>query len=271
MSTLVPNLPVETAQPQLVINSRELGFGFFRVELVVRDDSGNVSANPASAEIFISRGDEAIAVLRSPPIALLGQAFPLYGAESFTKGGGRVIEYRWSLTDAAGNTRTFQTRVPTVVIGGPPLNPLDPLPRDLRAGKYRLSLVVRDDAGADSAPDEHPLTIVPANRVGKRPVAQARLLVDGRFADRFGEGTPFELDGSNSVPSSPPAGPDIRRYIWTWFPLVRSPWEQETVREPIFRPPWKPRPGLHRFRLVVIDADRVESAPTDIVLQVTRT
>lgn len=271
MSSLVPNLPVTSSNPQLSVNTRELGFGLYQIALRVRDDSGNFSKNPASALVFINRGDTAVAVLRSPPAAFAEAAFVISGAESFGREDIPILTYNWQLTDDAGVVIRFRTKSPWVAIGGPRLGPNDPLPRDLKPGKYLLSLIVQDDTSVPSKPDEQPLLIVSRDKPGRRPIAFARGLVEGKAANEMPKGAKLDLDGSDSLPST--SGAELVRYLWTWFPYrtttpEHTPWLQVVVSPPRFRPKWELEAGLHRFRLVVLDAKEVASAPADIVLRV---
>jgi len=271
VNSLVPNLPVTATSPQLRVNTRELGFGTYQIGLRVRDDSGNFSTTSASALVVIKRGETAVAVLRSPPVAFLKFPFLVSGAESFGRGDIPILSYNWQLVDEAGTVVRFQTKSPWVAIGGPQMNPNDPLPRDLKPGKYLLSLIVQDDTPIPSKPDEQPLLIVPREKPGRRPIALAQGLMDGNAVNEMPRGAKFDLDGSDSVKSA--TGAELVRYIWTWLPyrtttLEHTPWLQVSVTSPRFRPEWELGEGLHRFRLVVVDAKEITSAPSDIVVRV---
>lgn len=271
VSALTPNVPLRLATPATRLNSRELGFGVFRIRLMVSDDSGNRSTNLAETVVVVERGPDAVAVLRAPPVVPLGREFFWHGGESFTKGFGPVAEYRWTLR-GVGLSTTWTTKVAGTGVGGASTTPNDPVPRNLPAGKYTGALEVLDVAGAASAPDRVTFQVVESGGLQAGPlVAVPRFLVNGTPVGAMKAGAAFELDARESFGGGPGGAP--RSFLWTWLPFGRAtpslkPFEQFETDAPLSTPPWEPGRGVHRVRLVVTDGRRRQSEPADWVVAV---
>jgi hypothetical protein len=101
-------------------------------------------------------------------------------------------------------------------------SPIHVIEGGLAPGKHVFSLVVVDDEGQQSEPDE---VVVMVIRDTKIPVANAGKDKEGDSAVL--EGSSVTLDGSGS---RDPDGGEITRYIWTH---VSGP---STLNKPIFSP-----------------------------------
>jgi PKD repeat protein len=137
---------VVTAEPSFTFTG--VTAGLRTVSLVVVDDSGNQSA-PDTAQVLVQGPDtEAPTAVLDVPATLEAGTRDLVasGARSFDTGGGRIVEYRWTL-DGGAPVVTLEPAFTFVV------DPYIPL------GMRTVSLVVVDDAGNQSAPDEQ-ITLV---------------------------------------------------------------------------------------------------------------
>lgn len=103
------NQPVVQPDPMVkveVSRTAPLPLGANRFRLVVVDDSGNES-EPTFLEVIIRDADKPTAVLdmvnadgkRIEPVVASGAGFVLSGARSADTGGGKVVEYRFTLVD----------------------------------------------------------------------------------------------------------------------------------------------------------------------------
>lgn len=98
MAKLVLNTPFETDQPIITVEVdplKPLARGRQMFELVVVDDSGNVSAADRFIVIVADR-ERPTAVLQGPSIADIGKSFDLNGTKSFDAGGGTIKTYRFT-------------------------------------------------------------------------------------------------------------------------------------------------------------------------------
>jgi len=107
MATFQPNAPISQSDPLIRVDltpTSALGVGAHKFQLVVVDNSGNASA-PATIDVIIKDTLAPTAVLdvtdatgkRVDPIVSFGSSFFLSGARSIDAGGGKVVEYRFTL------------------------------------------------------------------------------------------------------------------------------------------------------------------------------
>lgn len=103
------NEPVVQPEPVVRVDvtpAAPLPLGANRFRLVVVDDSGNES-EPTFLEVVVRDQDRPTAVLdivnadgrRIEPVVASGASFILSGVRSSDAGGGRVVEYRFTLVD----------------------------------------------------------------------------------------------------------------------------------------------------------------------------
>lgn len=98
MAEFIINQDVVTdvSDVEVTINPRApLGPGRHRFQLIVTDDSANVSI-PDAVEVIIADQDAPTAVLAGPRIVGVGRSFNLDGSRSFDAGGGRIVRYTWT-------------------------------------------------------------------------------------------------------------------------------------------------------------------------------
>jgi len=83
------NIPIESDQPNVAVEvdpQAPLATGKHRYELVVTDDSGNVS-EPTSIIVIVADRERPTAVLDGPEVVNFGKSFELSGKRSFDIGG----------------------------------------------------------------------------------------------------------------------------------------------------------------------------------------
>lgn len=199
--------------------------GVQTVSLVVVDDAGNQSA-PASRSVVVRDESAPTAVLDAPGVVGAGAPLALSGSRS-SDVGGSVREYRWTVADRAPVT------TPDATFAAPGLS---------APGSYAVRLVVVDDAGNVSAPDQR--TVVVRDEVAPTAVLSA--------PEAAGTGTPLVLGASQSSDS----GGRIVGYRWTV--AGRAPVE---TADPAFTAPGVAAPGRIAVTLVVTDDAGNESAP----------
>lgn len=98
MAQFVTNQTIETSEPEIEVTVNRqapLAVGRHRFQLVVVDDSGNVS-EPDVVEVIVKDLTKPTAVLQAPREVEFGQSFQLSGNRSFDIGG-KIIKYRWTL------------------------------------------------------------------------------------------------------------------------------------------------------------------------------
>jgi hypothetical protein len=91
--------PIETVEPEIEVTAtpaRPLPVGRNRFQLVVVDDSGNVSA-PATVEVIVRDTTNPTAVLDAPREIEFGRSFQLSGRRSSDIPPARIVSYRWTL------------------------------------------------------------------------------------------------------------------------------------------------------------------------------
>lgn len=98
MAKFVVGTPVATTTPQVEVTidaTQTLPPGRHRFQLVVTDDSGNVSA-PDEVNVIVADQDKPTAVLMAPSVVATGRSFNLDGSRSFDIGGGKVVKWEWA-------------------------------------------------------------------------------------------------------------------------------------------------------------------------------
>jgi hypothetical protein len=97
MARFEVNVPIETDQPNVTVDVAQdapLLPGRHRFELVVTDDSGNVS-EPAALIVIVADRERPTAVLDGPEVVDFGRSFELSGRRSFDIGG-TIRAYRFT-------------------------------------------------------------------------------------------------------------------------------------------------------------------------------
>ncbi len=92
--------PVVTNTPDVEVTvaaNAPLPAGRHRFQLVVEDDSGNVS-EPSITEVIVRDTQKPTAVIDAPREVELGRSFQLSGRRS-TDVGGRIVKYTWTRLD----------------------------------------------------------------------------------------------------------------------------------------------------------------------------
>jgi hypothetical protein len=123
-----------------------LGLGSHAIELVVVDDSGNLSA-PDAAAVRVVDDVAPVAVIDAPATVGFGASFTVSGARSWDVGGA-IVNYAWSLD---GQAPVFSAD-PAFTFVVDPANPLAP-------GPHLVRLVVTDDSDNVSAPAFRTVTV----------------------------------------------------------------------------------------------------------------
>jgi hypothetical protein len=99
MPQFVPGQPIETETPVVevtVTRDKPLAPGQHRFQLVVTDDSGNVST-PAVVDVIVRDLQRPTAVLDAPRQVETGQSFQLSGSRSTDITPGRIVRYQWTM------------------------------------------------------------------------------------------------------------------------------------------------------------------------------
>lgn len=98
MAKFVVGTPVVTNTPLVEVTAdpaQLLSPGRHHFQLIVTDDSGNVSAAD-EANIIVADQDKPTAVLTAPSVVASGRSFNLDGSRSFDTGGGKVVKWEWA-------------------------------------------------------------------------------------------------------------------------------------------------------------------------------
>ena len=98
MAEFVVNRDVVTETPTVEVTvtpANPLPRGRQRFQLVVTDDSGNVS-QPDTVVVIVADTDAPTAVLTAPGTVASGRSFTLNGDRSFDAGGGKIVRYAWT-------------------------------------------------------------------------------------------------------------------------------------------------------------------------------
>ncbi len=125
-----------------------LEVGLHVVQLVVVDDSGNRSQPDTRSVDVLGDTTNPTAVLTAPSAIDEGTDLAVSGADSID-GGGTIVRYEWTLENfavVATPTPSFTFPAATYPLG---------------AGDHTVQLVVVDDSGNRSAPDERRVTVRP--------------------------------------------------------------------------------------------------------------
>jgi len=165
-----------------------LGVGPHTIQLVVMDDSGNLSTADV-ARVIVADLDAPTAVLDAPAFVAYGQDIVASAARSFDAGG-RLVRYTWTLDGGA----PIETTSPAITFDVDPALPLAP-------GPHTLHLVVADDSGNESAA----ATAVVRVLDGAAPTAVADAPAS------VVSGQPVQVSGSRSFD----IGGSIVEYRWT--------------------------------------------------------
>lgn len=124
MATFELNVPIETAEPTIEVTvgaNAPLTVGVHRFQLVVRDDSGNLSL-PAFVDVVVRDTQRPTAVLDVSSPVELGASFDLSGRRSSDIAPGRVASYIWSMVpivDRPNITDVFDPTRPGDVVISP--------------------------------------------------------------------------------------------------------------------------------------------------------
>lgn len=135
--------PVVTTTPDFTVTvdpAAPLALGAHTIQLVVRDASGNDSA-PDVVHVIVADLDAPTAVLDAPAFVAFGSDIAVTGARSADSGGGRIVEYRWTLDGGVPAV----TAAPSFTFVAPAGAPFAP-------GLHAVSLEVVDDSGNVSQP-----------------------------------------------------------------------------------------------------------------------
>jgi hypothetical protein len=101
MADFKPGQPVETTTSDVEVTvtaSAPIPAGRHRFQLVVADDSGNLS-EPSIAEVIVRDTQKPTAVLDAPREVELGRSFQLSGKLSSDVASGKIVKYIWTRLD----------------------------------------------------------------------------------------------------------------------------------------------------------------------------
>jgi hypothetical protein len=210
------------------------------VELIVMDDSGNES-DPATAVVRVADGVAPTAILDMPATIPFAQDVEVSGARSADVGG-LLVRFVWQLDDAAPVETTDATHTFHVDVASP-----------LALGRHRVRLVVGDDSGNQSAPDDAEFFVIDSVAPTAVITAPATIVV--------GDALHVSGDRSSDV------GGRVARYLWRLDgggQIVQSSPAQTFGAAPA--PPLAL--GAHAIELVVVDDSGNQSAPAVVRVDV---
>jgi hypothetical protein len=98
MVEFIVNKEVVTDTPTVEVTvtpAKPLPIGRQRFQLIVTDDSGNVS-KPDVVVVIIADKDAPTAVLTAPNPIAFGSSFIMSGERSVDSGGGKIVRYAWT-------------------------------------------------------------------------------------------------------------------------------------------------------------------------------
>jgi hypothetical protein len=98
MAEFIVNKEVVTNTPTVEVTvtpEKPLPIGRQRFQLIVTDDSGNVS-KPDVVIVVVADKDAPTAVLTVPNPVAFGHSFTMSGERSVDSGGGRIVRYAWT-------------------------------------------------------------------------------------------------------------------------------------------------------------------------------
>lgn len=202
--------------------------------------------------VFAQTGSAPNAVLKAPQSIAFGAPLTLNGAQSFDPDGS-IIRYIWTKLTGEGGAMTlnqaFGTLEPTFLVP-------QPSGRPLAIGRHRFRLVVDDDSGNHSNPDEFEVIVIDSTT----PTA----VLDAPASIAFG--TPLQLSGARS---SDTVG-RVVRYVWTHVQgsgsglLLNQPLVTDVNNLIAPQPAGNPLAvGRHVFRLTVSDDAGNQSQPVE--------
>lgn len=101
MAEFKPNVPFPSTNPVVEVtisaaSPLKVGRHIFRLE--VEDDTGNRS-KPDNVVVFVADTEAPTAVLAAPKSVPFGQSFNISGERSFDAGGGKVVNWIFTLVD----------------------------------------------------------------------------------------------------------------------------------------------------------------------------
>lgn len=102
MAVFVPGQTVVTDNPTVEVTVSPQSLlrpGKHRFQLIVTDDSGNVS-EPAIVEVIVRDETKPTAVIDAPATVAAGRSFSLSGARSLDQAPGRLTRFAWTLLPA---------------------------------------------------------------------------------------------------------------------------------------------------------------------------
>lgn len=202
--------------------------------------------------VFAQTGSAPTAVLKAPQSIAFGAPLTLNGAQSLDSDGS-IIRYIWTKLTGVGGAMTlnqaFGTLEPTFLVP-------QPSGRPLAIGRHRFRLVVNDNSGNQSSPDEFEVIVVDSTA----PTA----VLDAPASVAFG--APLQLSGAQS---SDTVG-RVVRYVWTHVQgsgsgfLLNQPLVTDVNNLIVPQPAGNPLAvGRHVFRLTVTDDAGNQSQPVD--------
>ena len=116
MPVFALNQPIVTDQPTVQVTvdaNNTLAVGTHTFELIVTDDSGNVS-KPARVEIVVRDTQAPTAVIDAPSQVEFGNPFDLSGVRSSDPAPGRVVSFTWTLVDNPSRPPIFDPTGPVI-------------------------------------------------------------------------------------------------------------------------------------------------------------
>jgi hypothetical protein len=231
--------------------SSPLENGVHRFQLVVTDDAGFASP-PATVDVLVRDSRAPVAVPGGPSSVPQTAPIALDGSGSYDHAPGQVKRWLWlhaaGYGGAAPLNQVIETEVPTFTV--------QPNPH-FEPGLHRFRLVVVDQAGNESPPVEHAVTVTAVDQTPPTAVLTAPAVVE--------YGDPIVLSGADS--SDPAPGSVVR---WQWVRLgggggtmgVNEEIQSDTPALSLPSPSGSPLSlGVHSFRLVVVDAAGNVSPP----------
>jgi hypothetical protein len=242
--------------------SSPLGPGVHHFQLVVTDDAGYASA-PAAVEVLVRDSRAPVAVLGGPSSVPQTSPIALDGSGSYDHAPGQIRRWLWLHAAGSGGAapanQVIETDVSTFTVQANP---------PFESGLHRFRLVVVDQAGNESPPVEHAVTVTAVDQTPPTAVLTAPGVVE--------YGDPIVLSGADS--SDPAPGGVVR---WRWVRLaggggtlgVNEEIESDTAALSLPSPTGSPLSlGVHSFRLVVVDAagNLSQPATADVLVRDSR-
>ena len=237
------NSPVQTSTPTVSSSAfaGQLGPGVHTLSLTVQDDSGNDSA-PASQQLTVTGGRPTARLSVNPSQPTCGQQVAFDGSASTAAAGAQLFKYRWDFDDGSGLLVTDEATTQHTYAG---------------FGVYHPTLVVQDDQGNPSTPDQATV----AERDNGVPTAVISA------PSTIANGQTVSFDGSGS--SDPEAACGSHLVNWIWQIDSNSPVQTSTPTVSSSAFAGQLGPGVHTLSLTVQDDSGNDSAPASQQLTVT--